>query len=109
VTEAQLQQAVIELARWLGFWVAHFRPAKTERGWRTPVEADGKGFPDLVLAKPGRFLIVELKSSVGGITQEQGAWVNVLRAAGVETHIWLPEHWESGQVEALLRNPAPAE
>ncbi len=26
--------------------VAHFRPAKTEKGWRTAVSCQGKGYPD---------------------------------------------------------------
>lgn len=48
ISEAELQSAVIELARTLGYRVAHFRAARTAQGWRTPVEADGAGFPDLV-------------------------------------------------------------
>ena len=47
MSERELQDAVIQLARLLGWRVAHFRPAMTTRGWRTPVSADGAGFPDL--------------------------------------------------------------
>lgn len=43
--ERQWQAQVIELARILGWRVAHFRPALTKHGWRTPVQADGAGFP----------------------------------------------------------------
>ena len=34
MTEADYQKAIIELARLLGFKVAHFRAAKTAHGWR---------------------------------------------------------------------------
>ena len=63
MTEAQFQSAIVELARLLGYRVAHFRAAKTAHGWRTPVAADGAGWPDLTLAKPGRLLFVECKSA----------------------------------------------
>ena len=60
MTEADLQQAVIECARTLGWMVAHFRPALRQSGrWSTPVQADGKGFPDLVLARAGRVIFAE--------------------------------------------------
>jgi hypothetical protein len=45
--------AVIDLPHLLGWRAAHFRPARTATGWRTPVAADGAGFPDLVPAKSG--------------------------------------------------------
>lgn len=38
----------------LGYRVAHFRPEKTAHDWRTAVAADGKGYPDLAMAKPGQ-------------------------------------------------------
>jgi hypothetical protein len=46
-TEREFQRQVIDLARLLGWRCAHFRPGRTARGWRTPVQADGAGFPDL--------------------------------------------------------------
>ena len=52
MSEAVLQDAVIELANLKGWTVAHFRPAQNARGdWRTPVAAQGKGFPDLVMVR----------------------------------------------------------
>lgn len=103
MTESQLQDAVIELARLLGYRVAHFRPAKTEQGWRTPVQGDGKGFPDLVLARPGRLIFLELKSKVGRLTVEQRAWLELLGAAGAEAFTACPDQWTSGSLEAFLR------
>jgi VRR-NUC domain len=83
ISEAELQQAVIETARTFGFLVAHFRPAKTNKGWRTPVSADGKGFPDLVMVHPLRGLMfAELKSDRGNLSPDQKRWITALRFAG---------------------------
>lgn len=103
MTEAELQSAVIELARLLGYRVAHFRPALTAKGYRTPVEADGKGFPDLVLAKPGRLLFVELKSAKGKLSEEQEAWRCALGIAGAFYYVFQPVDWTRGVVERVLR------
>lgn len=114
MTEAQLQSAVIELAHILGWKVAHFRPALTARGWRTPVQADGAGFPDLVMVRglraDGRLLFVELKSDTGRISSEQDAWMTALLAATFDTvhvnlYVWRPKQWLDGTIERLLREP----
>lgn len=102
MTEAQLQQAVIECAQLLGWRVAHFRPALTARGWRTPVAADGVGFPDLVLVRD-RVLFVELKSARGRIGVEQRAWQDALQAAGAVSAVWTPRDWSNGYIEGVLR------
>ena len=49
VSEKDLQRGIIDLACALGYRVAHFRPVQTSTAWRTPVAADGAGWPDLVL------------------------------------------------------------
>jgi hypothetical protein len=112
VTESQLQSAVIECARLLGWRCAHFRPAKTERGWRTPVQGDGKGFPDLVLVhmRQRRVLFVELKSAAGVVAAEQQDWLQRLMfAAGpnLGVYLWRPADWICGEVERVLRGEAP--
>jgi hypothetical protein len=103
--EAELQEAVIETARLFGWKVAHFRPARTERGWRTPVAADGAGFPDLILARAGRpLLCVELKSAAGRISAEQAEWLRTLeQAQGSDVRLWRPNDWLSGEIEKALR------
>lgn len=92
--ESDFQRAVIELAQLLGWRVAHFRPARTEQGWRTAVAADGAGFPDLVLV---RFTVVyaELKAEKGRVSEAQAAWHDALRAAGQECHVWRPSDWDA--------------
>lgn len=103
MTEAQLQQGVIELARLLGWRVAHFRPAQTARGWRTPVEADGKGFPDLVLVRDGRLIFAELKSERGRPSIEQLAWFVAIEKSCAAMCVWSPKEWRAGVIEATLR------
>jgi hypothetical protein len=103
MTEAQLQQAVIECAHLLGYRVAHFRPARTAKGWRTPVEADGAGWPDLVLVRGPRLLFVELKSSRGSLAPAQVEWKQALEWAGETVYVWRPEDWAGGAVETVLR------
>jgi hypothetical protein len=51
---------VITRAKEHGWRVHHARPARSGRGWRTPVQGD-VGAPDLLLARAGEVLHVELK------------------------------------------------
>lgn len=91
MTEAEFQQVVIDIAKLRGWRVAHFRPARTDRGWRTPVQGDA-GFPDLVLARNGFVIFAELKSERGKLSQSQKDWADVLRGPhlGHRYHTWRP-------------------
>lgn len=124
--EADLLGAVIDLAHLHGWLVAHFRPAQTVRGWRTPVEADGAGFPDLVLAHAGarRLVFAELKRQDGKTDQRQERWLTTLEAvadlssangmhrplfpAPVMAVVWRPSDYLDGIIERVLR-VSPAE
>jgi hypothetical protein len=86
MTEAEFTSAVIDLAKYRGWLVCHFRPARTVKGWRTPIEGD-KGFPDLVLARQGRVIFAELKVGKGALRPEQAAWAEAL---GNEVYLWKP-------------------
>lgn len=90
MSEGQLTETVIQLAKFHGWQVTHFRPAWTEQGWRTPLSGH-KGFPDLVLARNGVVLIVELKTERGRVTQEQNRWAT---AIGAEYRLWRPSNLE---------------
>jgi hypothetical protein len=76
--EEAFQQQVIDLAHLYGWRVAHFRPARTDRGWRTPVAADGAGFPDLVLVRDAEIIFAELKTDKGRLRDEQAVWIAAL-------------------------------
>src|SRR4030067_717817 len=86
---AHLSEEVIAPAHLRGGDAAHFRPARTEKGWRTPVSADGAGFPDLVLVRD-RIVFAELKSEKRHMSEEQLAWASRITKAGGETYCWRP-------------------
>ena len=61
--------------------VAHFPAIQDVRGtWRTPVAADGKGFPDLLLVRD-RVIAVECKGEKEPVRREQEAWLTAFRLA----------------------------
>ena len=93
LTERELQAQVTQLATMLGWTWAHFRPAQTSKGWRTPVSGPlGMGWPDLVLVRmrDRRTMYVELKADDGRLTPEQALVLAELATAGLETHVWRP-------------------
>jgi len=96
----ELQKGIIELARRAGWKVAHTPPVSTERGWRTAVAADGKGFPDLLLVRE-RIIVAEIKGT-DRLSPEQRAWLDAFRMAGVPAYVWTPKEWASGAVERIL-------
>lgn len=95
MTEDEFLRQLLRAAKLLGWRTAHFRPARTARGWRTAVAGDGAGWPDLVLVKDGRLVVAELKSAAGRVRDEQRRWLEALEAAGVETHVWRPDDWDA--------------
>lgn len=90
VTESQFAETVIQLAHYRGWRVVHFRPARTEKGWRTAMVGD-RGFPDLVLARRGVVLHVELKRQDGRMGLGQPEWAT---AIGDSYRLWRPSDME---------------
>ncbi len=100
--ERDLLKGIIDVAGLFGWRCAHFRPAMTKHGWKTPVQGDGKGWPDLVLVRD-RVLYIEVKVGRNTLSSEQASWLEALRAAGQEAYVCTDSMWESGEIEALLR------
>lgn len=91
-TEREVQDTVIAIARMCGWRVAAFRPAQTKHGWRTPVQGDGKGWPDLHLSHPDRGIFYrELKSPTGRLSDDQQAWGEHLTACGANWAVWFTD------------------
>lgn len=92
MTEAQLQDAVIQLA--------HLR------GWMTYHTYDSRrsspGFPDLVLVRADRLVLVELKSASGRVTADQQRWLEALYLTNNEVYLWRPADWLDGTVDRAL-------
>lgn len=104
MTEDEWTRWVIEAAKWRGWMVTHFRPAKLQSGrWATPLSGH-KGFPDLALAKGGRVLLRELKTDRGVLSPEQKVW---LAALGEHGGVWRPR--DRDKVLAELGVPLPVQ
>ena len=122
LTEREFMEQVTQLAELRGWSWAHFRPAQTAKGWRTPVSGPlGKGWPDLVLVRERdrRLLFAELKRDGAKLTPEQGSVMAVLETVqsgalwsdyrhidppirpSVEVWTWRPADWD--MVEVCLR------
>lgn len=111
--EKDLLGSIIEQARARRWKVAHFASAPIMRGgrivWMTPVQADGKGFPDLLMVRE-RVLAVEVKGGSHKPTVEQSDWLIAMRMAGATTAVWTPREWDDGTViEELTRRTAAGE
>ncbi len=96
LSEAAWQQRITDLAsvrRWA--WL-HLRPARTAKGWRTPVSGPlGAGWPDLILIRRDRLVAIECKATTGKPTDEQAAVLSLLaQVRHVETHLARPTDWE---------------
>lgn len=107
MTEDQLLRCVIDLAHVHHWRVAHFRPARTERGYRTAVQGDGVGFPDLLMLRGGRMVVAELKGERGRLTTEQHDWIAafdlfLFPSEQKAVYVWRPAHWPEA-IEAVLR------
>lgn len=115
MSEAAFTDAVIQYAQLRGWLVAHFRPCRTEKGWRTAVQGD-VGFPDLVLGRDGYLIVAELKSETGGLSIGQVRWFKQLTglsakeiregpwpvsSPGLDVYVWKPSDWPA--IEERLR------
>jgi hypothetical protein len=100
ITEAEFLEQILEYAALRGWKRAHFRPARTAKGWRTAVQGDGKGFPDLVLLRRGVQIVAELKVGRNKTTPEQDEWLAAFDAAGASCFVWYPENW--GEILRVL-------
>jgi hypothetical protein len=103
MSEAQLQQNVIDMAHVFGWLVHAERPAMRADGtWRTPIQGD-KGFPDLVLIKGNRVLFCELKSQRGYTSEAQEEWWRRTLDTKVQYYLWRPAEWFDGTIERILK------
>lgn len=101
MSEEDLQQQILQLARLEGWLAHHTRPARTDKGWRLPLQGD-PGYPDLTLAHPdGLVVIAELKRERGKPTEQQEAWLDTMNGAELYSTLWRPSDWD--YIEQLLR------
>lgn len=96
----QWEEYVLHHAIEAGWMAHHIRPARTAKGWRTPVSGH-PGFPDLVLVRGERLLFAELKTGKAKQTPEQNAWAAAIAETGHFVDIWRPREWPA--IEEALR------
>lgn len=87
------ESEIIAKAKAEGWLVHHVRPAKTAKGWRSPISGH-KGFPDLTLLHIERGLIFpECKAGVrADLSKEQKVWHVTFKILGLDAPIWRPEN-----------------
>lgn len=104
-----LQKAIIDLAHLHGWFCAHFTNVLVSRKdgtarWLTPVAADGKGFPDLVLVRQNdRVIYAEIKGKGDRQKPEQIEWARWLMSAGQDVFLWTEADLNSGAINEVLR------
>lgn len=99
-----LQKAIVAEARRQGWLVAHFYAVETtNRGWVTPVAADGKGFPDLLLVRD-RVIAIEVKGDGDRMSPDQVKWQQAFSMAqGTQFVVATPAKWRDGTIDEILR------
>jgi len=109
ITEKQFSTQIESLLNHFGWRWTHFRPARTMKGWRTPLTGD-KGFTDYCAVRNGMCLFIEIKSEKGKLTPEETAWMQDLKevaqiSLGVMYHLWHPSDMEpnGGKILEVLR------
>jgi len=102
-TELDYTDTVIAMARAFGWLTMHQRPARTSKGWRTPVSGN-KGFFDFVLIheKTGAVIFAELKTERGVVSADQRRWIAAAEKSPNRTVVWVVPR-DMDEIERTLR------
>lgn len=93
-TFARQIEYLLELGGWR--W-CHYEPAVRQSGsWATALRGD-RGEPDYRAVRTGRLIFVEIKGDGGRLSSDQKAWIQELREANIETHVWYPDDIETAK------------
>ena len=101
ISEKAFSRQVEDLLKTFHWRWCHFRPARTEHGWRTALSGH-QGFPDYIATKGSRLLICELKSGKNKLSPSQVEWIDSLKQIpSTEVYVWYPENWDD--IVSILR------
>lgn len=92
LTEKEFMAQVVQLAKLLGWLVYHTHDSRRSVA----------GFPDLMLLRGGRLLVIELKVGQNQPTAEQRTWLREFSKTGVFVAVWTPEQW--AEIQVILKN-----
>jgi VRR-NUC domain len=90
-SETQFQQAIVDLARALGWLVYHTHDSRHS----------APGFPDLVLVRNGSLIFAELKTERGRVSGAQEEWLRNL--ADVEGVVWEGSDDDAEWIDRIVR------
>ena len=104
--ESDFQNTIIEYAHLRGWMVAHFRTARIQRRdgsvyYATPVQADGEGFPDLIMLRGLEMVIAEIKADKGILSEAQRDWIQLWGQVTKDVYVWRPKDWD--EIESRLK------
>lgn len=85
MTEQELLTAITEAATLYGWRWHHIR--RSDKA----VQQGHAGFPDLVLAREGKVLFLELKAAKGVVSDDQWQWVHHLGGRSGVAHVIWPD------------------
>jgi VRR-NUC domain len=85
VSEKEFMAQVIQVAHYTGWLCYHTHDSRRSC----------PGFPDVILVRGSQLLAAELKTARGKVSPAQQSWIDALRCAGVECHIWRPADFDS--------------
>jgi len=92
ITEKQFESQVKDLAIMFNWFYYH-----TWRSIHSPA-----GFPDCVMIRDERVIVVELKSEKGKVSPQQEQWLNAFRATKMaEVYVWRPSDFD--KIVEILR------
>ena len=90
ISEAAFQGTIENALGVSGHLWAHFRPARTQAGWRTAMSGH-PGFPDLIaISRDGHLKVAEVKTVRGIVRPEQHRWLDAFSQAGAWAEILRP-------------------
>lgn len=98
MTEGQLLKTVTIHAANLGLLTHHCGDCRRCQGRR--------GLPDLLILGRGGVLLAELKGEDGETSADQDLWLSTAHEAKVPYAVWRPGNWQSGLIQARLRDLA---
>jgi hypothetical protein len=95
-TELECEATIIKSAKMAGWLVHGSRVAYSRGKFSTPIKGHA-GFPDLVLVKGERLIIVELKRRPNKVEPEQEVWLKAFaQVPGVESYVvWVPDQQDA--------------